>query len=198
MGAIADTLPYETLPDSGVEDFSTDTNLSGGRIYDGEHNPDPRNALRSRHIAHPTSSTPGHAGYTTVRKPVDLNVYATKKTVAKGMLDLALLTSNANQLRYVLEVGEYGQKETSYYISIVLISLSIILQILIGIMLIFIGRQNVREDAQAQKADKVNNWVMLGVFLITIINVFISAFAVEPLDPGHLRNMLAKKYPKTD
>ncbi|KAH0816275.1 hypothetical protein GEV33_006516 [Tenebrio molitor] len=33
----------------------------------------------------------------------DVNVYQHKKTVAQGMMDLALFSANANQLRYVLE-----------------------------------------------------------------------------------------------
>lgn len=69
------------------------------------------------------------------RKPVDVNLYATKKTVAQGMMDLALLTANANQLRYVLEAGEYGNKGVYYHVSIVLISLSIIFQVRLFIYL---------------------------------------------------------------
>lgn len=32
------------------------------------------------------------------------------------------------------------------------------------------------------QADILNNWIVLGVFLISVVNVFISAFGVEPLD----------------
>lgn len=35
-----------------------------------------------------------------------MNKYATKKTVAQGMLDIALLTANASQLKYVLQLGQ--------------------------------------------------------------------------------------------
>ncbi|XP_042856966.1 uncharacterized protein LOC122243440 isoform X5 [Penaeus japonicus] len=67
--------------------------------------------------------------------------------------------------------------------------------VMIGITLIFIGRYNVREEAHAQKADRLNNWVVLGVFLITIVNVFISSFAIEPLegiDPVMIRALTDK------
>merc|ERR1711997_19102 len=40
------------------------------------------------------------------RKALDANRYATKKTIAQGMLDVALLTANASQLKYVLQLGE--------------------------------------------------------------------------------------------
>ncbi|KAF2349543.1 Ninjurin [Trinorchestia longiramus] len=59
--------------------------------------------------------------------PLDVNLYATKKTVAQGMMDLALLTANANQLRYVLESGSTGGMY--YYLNIVLICFSIFFQV---------------------------------------------------------------------
>lgn len=56
----------------------------------------------------------------------DVNVYQQKKTLAQGMMDLALLSANANQLRYVLE----AQSEHPYKIvSLVFIAMSIILQV---------------------------------------------------------------------
>ena len=39
-------------------------------------------------------------------KTLDANRYATKKTVSQGMLDVALLTANASQLKYVLQVSD--------------------------------------------------------------------------------------------
>jgi Ninjurin len=56
----------------------------------------------------------------------DVNVYQHKKTLAQGMMDLALLSANANQLRYVLE--SY-QRHPYYYFSIVFIGLSLIFQV---------------------------------------------------------------------
>ena len=44
------------------------------------------------------------------------------------------------------------------------------------------GRYNVTRENHAHKANKLNNLVVLGVFLITVINVFISAFGIEPMD----------------
>nr|CAD7602457.1 unnamed protein product [Timema genevievae] len=59
-------------------------------------------------------------------KPLDANSYATKKTIAQGMLDIALLTANASQLKYVLQVGEQHE---FYSLMVGLISVSIILQV---------------------------------------------------------------------
>lgn len=56
----------------------------------------------------------------------DVNVYQHKKTLASGMMDLALFSANANQLRYVLE----SRTDHPYYFSsIFLISMSLLLQV---------------------------------------------------------------------
>lgn len=56
----------------------------------------------------------------------DVNVYQHKKTLAQGMMDLALFSANANQLRYVLESFS---RHPYYYPSLVLISISLFLQV---------------------------------------------------------------------
>ena len=61
------------------------------------------------------------------QRRVDVNVYAHKKTLAQGMMDIALLSANANQLRYVLEMGA---RHPYYYPSLVLIPLSLFLQVI--------------------------------------------------------------------
>lgn len=60
------------------------------------------------------------------QKTLNVNRYATKKTIAQGMLDIALLTANASQLKYVLQTGG---KHPFYTLMIALISLSIVLQV---------------------------------------------------------------------
>ena len=60
---------------------------------------------------------------------MDANRYATKKTIAQGMLDVALLTANASQLKYVLQLGE--DVHPFYHLMLALIIVSIVLQVLI-------------------------------------------------------------------
>ncbi|XP_043493589.1 ninjurin-A-like isoform X3 [Polistes fuscatus] len=81
------------------------------------------------------------------------NAFAAKKTVAQGMMDVALITANANQL-------------------------SLLLQIAVGVSLIFKGRCDIKGQSKSLHARKINNYVVVGVFLITIINVFVAAFSV--------------------
>lgn len=112
------------------------------------------------------------------------------------MMDLALLSANANQLRYVLE--SYN-RHPYYYFSLVFISMSLLLQVnfgkcssyrktrltlfvfkqvAVGVGLIMNSRYDVRKDDHICKADRINNFTILGIFLITIVNVFISSFGV--------------------
>lgn len=105
----------------------------------------------------------------------DLNVYQHKKTLAQGMMDLALLSANANQLRYVLESSE---RHPYYHFTISFIVASLIFQVLVGIGLVLNSRYNCNKKEEICKADRINNLITIAIFLVTIINVFISAFGV--------------------
>ncbi|XP_043214209.1 ninjurin-2-like isoform X2 [Amphibalanus amphitrite] len=73
-----------------------------------------------RHSSHSATIS-----YTAKQRKLDANRYATKKTIAQGMLDVALLTANASQLRYVLQAGDQHE---FYTLMVTLISISIALQ----------------------------------------------------------------------
>ena len=70
--------------------------------------------------------------------PINLNHYATKKSVAESMLDVALFVSNATQLKVVLE---QGPSSLHYTTLVTLISISLLLQVVIGILLMVIGEE---------------------------------------------------------
>lgn len=53
--------------------------------------------------------------------------------------------------------------------------------------LIFKGRFDVKGKSKSPQAIKINNYVVVGVFLITIINVFVAAFSVTSA-PSVLQN----------
>ncbi|XP_073847829.1 ninjurin C isoform X2 [Musca autumnalis] len=112
----------------------------------------------------------------TEMKSMDANRYATKKTIAQGMLDIALLTANASQLKYILQVGEQHQ---FYKLMLVLISLSIILQILSGVLSLSLSlMRDCRMDMPEfhQSANFINHIRTGFAFIVTMINLFISAF----------------------
>ncbi|XP_014218371.1 ninjurin-1-like [Copidosoma floridanum] len=110
-----------------------------------------------------------------VESPTNVNVYQQKKTIAQGMMDLALISANANQFRYVLQ---NSGRHPYYYPSLVMISLSLFLQVIVGIGLIWNSRYNVLHEDQMCKANRANNWTVIAIFLVTILNVFISSFGV--------------------
>ncbi|XP_053506399.1 ninjurin-2 [Ictalurus furcatus] len=106
----------------------------------------------------------------------NMNHYATKKTVAESMLDVALLMANASQLKAVLEQGP-GFK---YYLTvIVLITVSLFFQVLAGGFFILMARKDLNIVANQRKLDVMNNIATALVFLTVIINIFITAFGVQ-------------------
>lgn len=67
----------------------------------------------------------------TSNMPMDMNIYATRKTVAQGMMDIALMTANASQLKYVLlNSGRHKYLEAT----IALIVTSITIQVRISFL----------------------------------------------------------------
>ncbi len=132
-------------------------------------------------------------------KTLDANRYATKKTIAQGMLDVALLTANASQLKYVLTVGP--DKHPFYDLMLSLIIISIILQVsqkssrfrfekgreldrwsLQVIVATLSLTLNLLRDCRLERAEfrmsaLVINYFSLGcVSLISVLNIIISAF----------------------
>lgn len=66
------------------------------------------------------------ASVDTTDKKRQENNFAAKKTVAQGMMDVALITANANQLRYLIE---YQSGTSTFYFIVILIAVSLLLQV---------------------------------------------------------------------
>ncbi|XP_077386634.1 ninjurin-1 [Festucalex cinctus] len=116
------------------------------------------------------------------RRPMNMNHYANKKSVAQSMLDVALLMANASQLKAVLEQGP----SFSFYTPlIILISVSLTLQILVGIMLIFIVKWNLNDERMHYRLNIMENLTTAFVFIIVVVNVFITAFGVQRPNDDH-------------
>ncbi|CAL8337164.1 unnamed protein product [Lota lota] len=116
------------------------------------------------------------------QRPINMNHYANKKSAAESMLDVALLMANAAQLKAVLEQGP----DFTFYIPlIVLLSISLSLQIIVGILLIFIVKWNLNDQSMHYKLNILENLTTALVFIIVVINVFITAFGVQgPVSRG--------------
>lgn len=79
------------------------------------------------------------------------------------MLDLALLSANANQLRYVLDSNN---RNHYFYVSLTLISLSLVLQVLVAIALVIKSRYNIDQAEDYEQANKMNNFILIGEITI--------------------------------
>ncbi|KAL3974659.1 secreted frizzled-related protein 4 [Sarotherodon galilaeus] len=108
--------------------------------------------------------------------PLNMNHYANKKSAAESMLDVALLMANASQLKAVLEQGPSFHFYTP---TITLISISLCLQITVGVLLIFIVRWNLNDEQKHQRLNFMENVATGLVFIIVVVNVFITAFGVH-------------------
>ncbi|KAH8419605.1 hypothetical protein KR222_008586 [Zaprionus bogoriensis] len=96
--------------------------------------------------------------------------YAASKNVAEGLMDIALLSANANQLRFLIT---YNHEASTFYYSLVLVILSLVLQLFVGLMLIFKRRL---KNSHSSRYMRTNEVLVMGVFLITVINVLLAAF----------------------
>ncbi|XP_017843967.1 ninjurin-1 isoform X2 [Drosophila busckii] len=144
------------------------------RAEDGEVMPKQPNGGRRPSYMFPGYAGPGFVNINGVETPIpDVNAYQHKKTLAQGMMDLALLSANANQLRYVLETST---AHPYFYPSLIFISLSIIFQIAVGVGLIWNGRYNIKDEKEICRANKINNYTVIGIFIVTVVNVLISSF----------------------
>lgn len=107
----------------------------------------------------------------------DVNRYATKKTIAQGMLDIALLTTNASQLKFILQVGHQHQ---FYTIMLTLIGISIGLQLLQGIICVLLGSNyDINKEDHQRKANRWNDICMSLMVLTVAVNVILSAFEMR-------------------
>ncbi|XP_030296312.1 ninjurin-2-like isoform X3 [Sparus aurata] len=107
---------------------------------------------------------------------LNMNLYATKKTVSEGMLDIALFLANITHMKTVIEQGA-GYR---YYIAVLtLISFSLALQIVAGVLIIIIGRRDLNNSALQKRLDYLNNVTTVIVFITTGLNFFISTFGMQ-------------------
>ncbi|XP_065305695.1 ninjurin-1-like isoform X2 [Dermacentor albipictus] len=119
----------------------------------------------------PTSMT--KTGWVRTSASMNPNLYATKKTLAQGMLDVALLSVNATQLKTIIQRGD---EHDFYTVLVVLISLSIALQILVGMVFLVLGFVNLNKDKNHRMAEILNNVATAAVFAVTVLNILTASF----------------------
>uniref|UniRef100_A0A8C2FZU8 Ninjurin 2 n=1 Tax=Cyprinus carpio TaxID=7962 RepID=A0A8C2FZU8_CYPCA len=99
--------------------------------------------------------------------PFNLNHYATKKSAAQSMLDVALLMVNSSQLKTVLHSGA---QHRFYAPLIALISLQV--------TIFFLCLKYDLNDVRIQpRLNTMNDTATVFVFFTVLINIFITALA---------------------
>ncbi|KAM8740851.1 ninjurin-2-like isoform X1 [Sparus aurata] len=108
---------------------------------------------------------------------LNMNLYATKKTVSEGMLDIALFLANITHMKTVIEQGA-GYR---YYIAVLtLISFSLALQIVAGVLIIIIARVELTLLPSYQRLlNFLNNLTTGLIFLTLIVNFIKAAFGTQ-------------------
>lgn len=106
------------------------------------------------------------------------NAYATKKTYATGLLDLALMATNFTQLKQlIIEKGlDDHQWQPIDIVLIFFISLSIIMQLICGMAMLFTAKHEFINESDIRYVVIRNNWITMLVLAITVINLFINVF----------------------
>ncbi|XP_038145337.1 ninjurin-2-like isoform X2 [Cyprinodon tularosa] len=118
---------------------------------------------------------------------VNMNLYATKKTAAEGMLDIALFLANITHMKTVIEQGA-GYR---YYAAVLtLISFSLALQIIAGVLIIIIARRDLNVVSNQKRLDYLNNLTTGVIFATTVVNFFVSFFGSKRT--GFFRWLLAR------
>ncbi|KAF3705103.1 Ninjurin-2 Nerve injury-induced protein 2 [Channa argus] len=118
---------------------------------------------------------------------LNMNLYATKKSAAEGMLDIALFLANITHMKTVIEQGA-GYR---YYVAVLtLISFSLALQIVAGVLIIIIARRDLNVVSNQRRLDYLNNLATGIIFVTTVINFFVSFFGSKRT--GFFRWLLAR------
>lgn len=117
----------------------------------------------------------------------DINIYTSKKNLAQGLIDIALLNANCAQLKYILDRGPIKSLQLttpSHYFflcSLIMVCLSITLQVFLGIFLIINSRTNINLVKKGNGVERWNTLILISVFFITCLNILLVIF-MEGLD----------------
>ncbi|XP_070558502.1 uncharacterized protein [Ptychodera flava] len=134
--------------------------------------------VESEQMKHPDypSDVPTPVASHGLPRQINMNHYATKKTIATGLLVVSVLMANAALLKSVLQQG----KQYEFYGFLVsMLVLAILTEIATGVLLLLIGRDDLNNIYKQKKLDWLNNVATACVLGITVINIFIAAFGLK-------------------
>ncbi|XP_011205711.2 ninjurin-B [Bactrocera dorsalis] len=180
LGATTKTIIQDAETQNLATEHKVENNdKSGNNNHNGNNDNNSNNTKNSYDIVE-TDNEP--ETYPFVKRPTKSELgrmnsldYAGNKNVVEGLMDIALLSANANQLRFLLT---YNNKAPTFYISLGLVSASLVLQVVVGLALIF-KRHMKKND---RRYIYIKELLIFGIFIITVVNVLIAAFTTTESD----------------
>ena len=100
--------------------------------------------------------------------------YASVKTYAAGFFNIALVTTNAVQLKQLITPTPPDITDGLTILLIACVCMSILLQIIVSVILVFMAKQSEFVDDEKRDAlVKSNNWATILISAVSIINVLL-------------------------
>ena len=92
-----------------------------------------------------------------------------------------MLTSNTTTLKFTLKADADGQ--ALYYPIIILLSLSILVQVVTAILCLMVGNCNINNEGKMRdQAEKISNAISALTLLTTIINILVTSLGVGEIN----------------
>merc|ERR1712141_888892 len=107
----------------------------------------------------------------------NFNKYTDLKTLSKGFVDIALITTNVNQLRFFI----YSEEHSAKIAMISLVSISIFIQVFAGCLLMV---DTFKKKACVKDCDfKPLTNIFIAINVLTFLNIILNIFIVAFTDP---------------
>ncbi|UJR30054.1 hypothetical protein I4U23_017599 [Adineta vaga] len=131
----------------------------------------PKRVMNSIEIANPPATLDhGHSTF---------NRYATKKTLANSSFELALLVTNAVQLKTLL--GNKANQDALWFVGLSLVCFSLFIQVINACILVLMGTDDISREQRQRRLISLNNFSLILSVLLAVVNVVLNVIvAVDP------------------
>jgi uncharacterized membrane protein len=107
------------------------------------------------------------------------NRYATKKTLANSSFEIALLVTNAVQLKTLL--GNKTHQDALWYVGLTLVCISLFIQVINACILVLLGTADISKERRQHRLVSLNNISLILSVLLAIVNIVLNVIVVvEP------------------
>ncbi|XP_014677004.1 PREDICTED: ninjurin-1-like isoform X2 [Priapulus caudatus] len=103
-----------------------------------------------------------------------MNSYCTRKTIAMGLLDVALLIANIEKTKSVINTAK---RQQFYYFILTLLVLIVLVQISLAFLLLFVGKMDISNRLRHRRLDVWNNVAITLIVLTVVMQIFATSFA---------------------